>query len=171
MISRIIKSFLAFLIACSLYSCGVGYGFTSVAIPENIKTFQVDFFEYQAALVEPGIERTFRIALQDQIQDQSSLSLVTSKGDYIYQGAITRYFIAPITATADNTASQNRLTIEINVRFTNTKDDEASFEKSFSFFHDYNASAPMQGATLDIALEIIYEQITQDVVNATLANW
>ena len=171
MIYRLTKAFLLLLLVAATYSCGVSYGFTSVAIPENIKTFQVDFFDYQATLVEPGIERTFTIALQDQIQDQSSLSLVNTNGDYVYQGAITRYFIAPITATANNTASQNRLTIEVNVRFTNTKDDEASFEKRFSFFYDYNASTPMQGATLDIALEIIYEQITQEIVNATLANW
>jgi hypothetical protein len=171
MISKLTRAFLILLALVGMYSCGVSYGFTSVAIPENIKTFQVDFFDYQAALVEPGIERTFTLALQDQIQDQSSLSLVNTNGDYVYQGAITRYYIAPITATANNTASQSRLTIEVNVLFTNTKDDEASFEKKFSFFYDYNASTPMQGATLDIALEIIYEQITQEIVNATLANW
>jgi hypothetical protein len=171
MISRLTKICSGFGIALLIYSCGVSYGFKSVAIPENIKTFQVDFFGYQATLVEPGIERTFTLALQDQIQDQSSLSLVNTNGDYVYQGEITRYYIAPITATANNTASQSRLTIEINVRFINTKDDEASFEKKFSFFYDYNATLPMQGATLDIALEVIYEQITQDIVNATLANW
>ena len=159
------------LIASSLNSCGVSYGFTSVSIPDNIKTFQVDFFGYEATLVEVGIERTFTLELQDLILDQTSLDLVTTNGDYIYQGEITRYYIAPITATADNRASQNRLTIEVNVRFINTKDEEASFEKRFSFFYDYDANQPMQGALLDTALEVIYGQITQDIVNGTLANW
>lgn len=161
---------LLLVLASSLHSCGL-YSFTSVSIPDNVKTFQVDFFGYQATLVEPGIERTFTLELQDLILDQTSLDLVNTNGDYIYQGEITRYYIAPITATANNQASQNRLTIEINVRFFNTKDEEESFEKKFSFFFDYDANTPMQGTTLDAALEVIYGQITQDIVNATLSNW
>lgn len=171
MISRTLSFAVAILLLLSIQSCGISYGFTGVAIPENVKTFQVDFFGYQATLVEPGIERTFTIELQDLILDQTSLDLVPSNGDYIYQGEISRYFIAPITATANNTAAQNRLTVEVNVRFTNTKDEEKSFEKPFSFFFDYDADLPMQGGTLDAALEVIYGQITQDIVNATLSNW
>ncbi|WP_298951816.1 LptE family protein [uncultured Nonlabens sp.] len=158
---------LAFL---SLSSCGF-YSLSGVTIPSDIKTYQVDYFGYQAALVEPGIERDFKIKLEELIQDQSSLNLVNKKGDYIYQGEITRYFIAPMTATANSTASQNRLTIEINVRFTDTKRDEESFEKKYSFFYDYDANIQLQGPALDTALEVIYEQITQDIINDTLAKW
>lgn len=153
-----------------LNSCGI-YSLSGVSIPANIKTFQVDFFTNQAALVEPGIERTFTLELQDIIQSQTSLNLVTSNGDYIYQGEITRYFIAPMTATANNTASQNRLTIAINLRFTNTKVDEESFEKQYSFYYDYDANTPLQGSTLDTALDIIYEQLTQEMFNDTLSKW
>ncbi|PPK94477.1 MULTISPECIES: LPS assembly lipoprotein LptE [Nonlabens] len=158
---------LAFL---SLSSCGL-YSLSGVTIPADIKTYQVDYFGYQATLVEPGIERDFKIKLEELIQDQSSLNLVTKNGDYIYQGEITRYYIAPMTATANSTASQNRLTIEINVRFTDTKRDEESFEKKYSFFYDYSANVQLQGAALETALEVIYEQITQDIVNDTLAKW
>ena len=158
---------LAFL---SLSSCGF-YSLSGVTIPSDIKTYQVDYFGYQATLVEPGIERTFTIELQDAIQDQSTLNLVTKNGDYIYQGEITRFYIAPMTATANSTASQNRLTIEINVRFTDTKRDEESFEKKYSFFYDYSANVQLQGTALETALEVIYEQITQDIINDTLAKW
>jgi hypothetical protein len=154
----------------SLNSCGF-YSLSGVTLPANVKTFQVDYFGYEATLVEPGIERDFTLALQDLIQDQSRLSLVNKNGDYLYQGEITRYFIAPMTATANSTASQSRLTIDINVRFTNNKVDEESFEKKYSFFYDYSANVQLQGAALDTALEVIYEQITQDIFNDTLAKW
>jgi hypothetical protein len=163
--------FLFLGIAClSLNSCGF-YSLSGVTLPANVKTFQVDYFGYEATLVEPGIERDFTLALQDLIQDQSRLSLVNKNGDYLYQGEITRYFIAPMTATANSTASQSRLTIDINVRFTNNKVDEESFEKKYSFFYDYSANVQLQGAALDTALEVIYEQITQDIFNDTLAKW
>jgi hypothetical protein len=76
-----------------------------------------------------------------------------------------------MTATADSRAAQSRLTIAINVRFTNTKVEEESFEKKYSFFFDYDANVQLQGAALDEALEVIYDQITQDIFNDTLAKW
>ncbi|GAK96621.1 hypothetical protein JCM19294_2134 [Nonlabens tegetincola] len=151
-------------------SCGIKYGFKQTSIPDNVNTFQVDFFG-NLDPIEPGIERTFTLNLQDLIQDQTRLSIVNSGGDYIYQGEITRYYIAPMTATANNTASQNRLTIEVNVRFTNTKDEEQSFEKKFSFFYDYPANVLLNGSALDEALDVIFTQITQDIVNETLTSW
>lgn len=158
------------ILTLSLSSCGF-YSLSGVTLPANVKTFQVDYFGYEATLVEPGIERDFTLALQDLIQDQSRLSLVTKNGDYLYQGEITRYFIAPMTATANSTASQSRLTIDINVRFTNNKVEEEGFEKQYSFFYDYSANIQLQGPALETALEVIYEQITQDIFNDTLAKW
>lgn len=159
------------VIFMTITSCGFGYSLSGVSIPDNIKTYQVDFFQNQASYVEPGIERTFTLQLQDLILNQSSLDLVNKKGDYIYQGEITRFYIAPMTATANNTASQNRVTIEVNLRFTNTKDDEASFEKKYSFFYDYSSTTQLQGPALDTALEVIFDQITQDIFADTLAQW
>jgi hypothetical protein len=170
MIFRTLRFLLVGLAFLSLTSCGF-YSLSGVTLPADVKTFQVDYFGYQATLVEPGIERTFTLDLQDLIQDQSRLSLVTRNGDYLYQGEITRFYIAPMTATANSTASQSRLTIEINLRFTNTKIDEESFEKKYSFFYDYSANIQLQGSALETALEVIYEQITQDIFNDTLAKW
>ncbi len=170
MIYKFLKATVVLLIICTIQSCGF-YSLNAVSIPDNIRTFQVDYFGYTATQTEVGIERTFTLALQDLIQDQTSLSLVNSNGDYIYQGEIIRYFISPITATADNRASQNRLTIDINVRFINTKVEDESFEKVYSFYYDYGADQLMQNAVLDEALDVIYTQITQDIFNDTLAKW
>ncbi|WP_213521408.1 LPS assembly lipoprotein LptE [Nonlabens sp.] len=158
---------LAFL---SLTSCSF-YSLSGVTLPADIKTFQVDYFGYQAVLVEPGLERDFTLALQDLINDQSRLSLTPTNGDYIYQGEITRFYIAPMTATADSRAAQNRVTLEVNLRFINTKIDEESFEKKYSFFFDYDANSQLQGSTLETAKEVLFEQITQDIFNDTLAKW
>jgi hypothetical protein len=170
MIFRNMRFLFLGLALLSFCSCGF-YSLSGVTLPANVKTFQVDYFGYQAVLVEPGIERDFKIKLEDLIQDQSRLSLTPKNGDYIYQGEITRYYIAPMTATANSTASQNRLTVEINIRFTNTKVEEESFEKKYSFFYDYSANIQLQGGALETALEVIYEQITQDIFNDTLAKW
>ncbi|SDG42681.1 LptE family protein [Psychroflexus sediminis] len=164
-----IRFLTALLVLLSLQSCGY-YSFTG-ADTGNAETFQVNFFQNNAQLVEPGIDRDFTLRLQDLIQNQTNLSLVNENGDLIYEGEITRYYIAPMTATADSRAAQNRLTIEVNVRFYNTLDPEKDFEKRFSFYYDYPANALLTGAVREEAIEEIFLRITQDVFNASLTNW
>lgn len=149
--------------------CGV-YNFTG-AKPIDAKTFQVNYFQNNAELIEPGIERTFTQRLQNLIQDQTTLSLTDTGGDLVYEGEITDFRISPMTATADQRAAQNRLTVRVNVRFTNKNKEADNFEKSFSFFYDYPATDQLIGGRLTDALDVIFERITQDVFNESLAKW
>jgi len=162
-------SFLVSLLTL-VVGCGA-YSFTGISISAETKNFQVNYFQNTSALIEPGIERDFTLALQDLILNQTNLGLVKSNGDILYEGEIVEYRISPTTATASNTAAQNRLTIGVNVRFVNKNDEEADFEKRFSFFFDFAGSAQLVGSQKTTAIEEIFERITQDVVNASLANW
>lgn len=150
-------------------ACKVTYSFTGLT--ETPETFQVNFFQNNADLVEPGLDILFTNTLQDIIQNQTSAQLVNSGGEVIYEGEITEYRIAPMTATAQNTAAQNRLTISVNVRYINTKDEEKDFETRFSFFFDYGANEQLIGSLKDEAHDVIFERLTQDIINASLADW
>ena len=150
-------------------SCSV-YNFTGTG-KIDAKTFQVSYFPNNAELIEPGLDRTFTLTLQDLIQNQTNLNLVKNGADLAYEGEITDYRISPMTATADQQASQNRLKIRVNVRFTNKKTEKDDFEKTFEFFYDYPATAQLNGSTLNKALDEIFERITQDIFNESLAKW
>tara|TARA_B100000497_G_scaffold11283_1_gene12761 strand:- start:1109 stop:1621 length:513 start_codon:yes stop_codon:yes gene_type:complete len=161
-----------FILICFSFVLGCGtYSFTGISISPETKTFQVNYFQNTSALIEPGIDRDFTITLQDLILNQTNLGLVKSNGDILYEGEIVEYRISPTTSTSRNTAAQNRLTIGINVRFINKNDEEADFEKRFSFFFDFEGSAQLIGSQKTTAIEEIFKRITQDVVNASLANW
>jgi hypothetical protein len=164
------KSVILVSICLAVLGCG-SYSFTGISIGSDTKTFQVNYFQNTANLIEPGIERDFTLALQDIILNQTNLSLVKYNADILYEGEIVEYRISPTTATANNTAAQHRLTISINVRFFNKNDEEADFEKRFSFFYDYAGSAQLIGSQKTTAINEIYERITQDIINASLANW
>lgn len=163
------NTLLLLLVALSVYSCKY-YNFTGTG-KIDANTFQVNYFQNDAPLVEPGIERIFTTSLQDLIQNQTSLSLTNEGGDLVYEGEIVEYRISPITATADQRAAQNRLYIAINVRFMNRNKPEDDFEKRFSFYYDYGANEILMGSALSQALDVIYERITQDVFNESLAKW
>jgi hypothetical protein len=153
----------------SLQSCGI-YSFTG-ADTGDAESFQVNFFQNQADLVEPGIDRLFTLSLQDLIQNQTNLSLANENADLIFEGEIVDYYVAPMTSTANNTAAQNRLTIAINVRYYNTLDPEKDFERVFSFYYDYPATTQLVGGDLETALDEIFTRITQDIFNAALTDW
>jgi hypothetical protein len=147
----------------------VKYNFTGTG-KINAKTFQVNYFQNNAEIVEVGIERTFTQKLQNTIQNQTNLDLVTSGGDLLYEGEIVEYRITPMASNASQQSSQNRMTISINVRYSSKNSEDDNFEKRFSFYHDYDANL-LPSAVLNEALEIIYERITQDIFNESLAKW
>jgi hypothetical protein len=152
-----------------LNSCSV-YNFTGTG-KIDAKTYQVNFFPNNSDLIEPGIDRTFTLTLQDLIQGQTNLQLVKNGGDLTYEGEIVDYRISPMTATADQQASQNRLKIRVNVRFTNKNKEADDFEKVFEFYRDYPATEQLTGATKDGYIKEIFERITQDIFNESLAKW
>lgn len=163
------KYIIAIFSVLILSNCSV-YNFTGTG-KIDAKTFQVNFFQNNSELTEPGIDRTFTLTLQEIIQNQTNLNLVKNGADLTYEGEIIDYRISPMTATADQQASQNRLKIRVNVRFTNKNKEKDDFEKVFEFYYDYPATQQLSGSSLNSAIKIIFERITQDIFNDSLAKW
>lgn len=160
---------IAILTLFTIISCNVKYNFTGTG-KINAKTFQVNYFQNKAEIVEVGIERTFTQKLQNTILNQTNLNLVTSGGDLLYEGEIVEYRITPMGSNASQQSSQNRMTITINVRYSSKNSEDDNFEKRFSFYYDYDANV-LPSTILNTALDVIYERITQDIFNESLAKW
>jgi hypothetical protein len=157
-------SFTILLMSCKFYS------FTGGNVGKA-KTLQVDFFPNRAPLVEPTLSQRFTLQLQDLFLQQTNLTLTKNNGDLYFSGEITGYRITPMSASSNQTAAQNRLTVTIDVKFENKLVEEDSFEKSFSFYFDYGASEQLSGGVLEAAYEEILERISQDIFNASVAKW
>jgi hypothetical protein len=150
--------------------CKVNYGFTGASVSPDIKTFSVKYFPNNAPIVNPSLSQTFTEKLKDKIVSQASLSHTDKQADLIFQGNITGYSIQPIAIQANETAAQNRLTITINVKFTNLKNEKQNFESSFSRYADYSSTENF--ATVESQLiTTITDQIVDDVFNRVFINW
>ena len=101
---------------------------------------------------------------------QTNLSLVNNGGDLIYEGEITQYSISPMTSTANLNASQNRLSMSVNLRYSNSNNEDDNLDQTFSFFFDFPAELQLYDIQSQ-AHEIIFERLTQDIFNSTLARW
>ncbi len=163
-------TFLASILALlTLVSCSV-YSFTGGSTGDA-KTVQVDYFPNSAPLVEPTVSQKFTTELQDLFTRQTNLKLTNTGGDLHFEGEISEYRIIPVSATAEQTAALNRLSVGVRVRFFNKLVPDDDFEKSFSFFSDFDANAQLTGTVLEDALAEIFERITQDIFNASVAKW
>jgi len=154
----------------ALVSCKIKYSFTGGSTGDA-ETIQIDFFPNNAPLVEPTVSQKFTLDLQDLFLRQTNLKLVPSNGDLHFEGEISEYRIIPVSATAEQTAALNRLTVGVKVRFYNKLVPDDDFEKSFSFFSDFDANAQLTGTILEDALDEIFERMTQDIFNASVAKW
>ena len=163
------KIILSLLIITTLIGCGA-YSFTG-GNTGDAKTIQIDFFPNQAPLVEPALTQRFTNDLQDLFTRQTNLTLTPSNGDLYFSGEITDFRVTPMSGTSDQTAAQNRLTVTVNVRFVNKLVEKDDFEKTFSFYSDFDANAQLTGGVLDAALDEIVERLTQDIFNASVAKW
>jgi hypothetical protein len=150
-------------------ACGA-YSFTG-GNTGDAKTLQIDFFPNQAPLVEPVLTQRFTNDLQDLFTRQTNLTLTDSNGDLYFSGEITGFRVTPMSGTSDQTAAQNRLTVTVNVRFVNKLKPKDDFEKTFSFYDDFDANSQLTGSILENALDIIVERLTQDIFNASVAKW
>ncbi len=163
-----------YIIFIGFQSCG-NYSFTGASIPEGTETFQVNLFDNNSgnnvgSIFEPGLDRDLTLALQNILENQTNLQLVQSNGDLLYEGEINEYRVSPMTSTADLNAAQNRLTISVNINYTNFKKEEDNFERRFSFFFDFPAEQQLISIKNE-AHEVIFERLTQDIFNASLAKW
>ena len=167
-------TYLFALVSFLIIGCG-NYSFTGASIPDGTESFQVNLFENNSgnnvgSIFEPGLDRDFTVALQNILENQTNLEMLQTNGDLVYDGEIIEYRVSPMTATANLDAAQNRLTITINVIFSNLKKEEDNFERRFSFYYEFPAEQQLISVKNE-AHEIIFERITQDIFNASLAKW
>ncbi len=149
-------------------SCSI-YGLSGANIGDA-KTIQVDFFPNQADIIEPTLTQRFTNDLEKLFITNTSLTSKSSNGDLHFNGEITGFKVTPTSGLASETAAQNRLTVTVNVRFANKLVEKDNFEKTFSFYSDFDANSQLTASVLEGALNEIVERITQDIFNLSIAN-
>ncbi|MVZ66549.1 hypothetical protein GQF61_11820 [Sphingobacterium sp. DK4209] len=166
-----VASLMAILMICLVQGCGVNYSLSGGAIPENLKTYSVAFFENISPIVNPSLSQTFTEKLKETIRTQSRLSQVNQDGDATFEGVITNYGITA-AAVESNTdmAALSRLTVTVKVTYKNTKDDtgNSDFEESFTQFKEFRGD--FTGQENSLSQEIV-KMLAEDIFNKAFNNW
>jgi hypothetical protein len=150
-------------------SCGV-YSFTGASIPPEAKTISIQYFANNAPLVNPTLSQVFTDIVRDKFTNQTRLGLVPRNGDLQLEGEIVGYSVSPVAIQGNEQAALNRLTITVNVRYTNKFTPSQDFETRLSRFSDYSSSQSLSSVEASL-VEIISKALADDIFNRSVANW
>lgn len=151
-------------------ACGI-YSFSGTSIQGDVKSITINYFDYKALKVNPTLSNDLTEALRNQFRKMTNLEQVDMDGDLEIIGEITGYDVRATAITAGDVASQNRLTVNVKVSFTNRKHPEDDFTgKSFSAYSDFDATNSLDAVESTLIAEII-EKLVDDIFNATVAQW
>lgn len=153
-----------------LQSCGT-YTFSGASIPEEMKTISVQFFENNALLVVPYLASQFTEALKERIRNQSRLSIIRSEADANFEGRITDYSVRPVSIQGNERAGLTRITVTVQVKYTNALKPELSFEESFNASQEFSLNSGSLESQQQRLITIINRQLTELIFNRAFANW
>jgi len=143
---------------------------SGASISNEVKSVTINPFENVASLAPPVLSNTLTEALKDKFSSETNLIPLNSDGDLIFSGRITNYSINPIAIQTDETASKNRLSITVKVKFVNIIDEESNYDKTFSRYADYESSQDFTSIEESLNEEIV-SQLIDDIFNEAFTNW
>jgi len=167
-----VKRFLLLLLPLlMLTGCTVSYKLNGASIDyARVKTISIQEFPNQAPYVYPPLSQAFTEGLKEKFITQTKLKMKPKEGDLQIEGEIVGWELTPMAQRADGYASETKLTITVNVRFTNTTNDKEDFEQKFSAFRQFPATSMLEDVQ-DALLEDINKEISEAIFNKTVANW
>jgi hypothetical protein len=112
----------------------------------------------------------FNTQLKDQYANHTKLIQVKRNGDLRLEGEITRYDQRNKSVSSEGYSAQTELSMTVNVRFTNSVSRSESFEKQFTATASYESTQSLNSVQEELVTQMCKE-ITEQIFNATVANW
>ncbi len=150
-------------------SCKYSFKDTS-PIPEEVKTFRVNYLENKAQYVNTQLSPQLTERLKQKIINTTRLRQ-TNEDDahYDISGFVSQYFTSTISITGNNAAS-NRLTVGFHLVFRNTLDEKKNFETDLTRTFDFPATQSLSQAESSLNNEMV-RNIVDEIFNKIFSNW
>ena len=162
---------ISLLLTLLLAGCSIKYSLNGASIDyTKIKTVSITDFQNLAPTVYPPLAQRFTEDLKDRFQRQTRLRDIPTNGDLSIEGEIVGYDLSAEAVQENAFAAKTRLTLRINVRFTNKVNEEESFEREFTSFGTFDSSQMFVDVQDQLCAELTKDIINQ-IFNATVENW
>lgn len=173
-IKKVARATIYFVLPVIVLACSVSYKFNGSSINyDKVKTISIADFPIKSDYVYAPLATRFNEDLKDIFIRQTRLQLVrpNQNADLQIEGEITGYNQYNQAVAADGYSSETKLTITVNVRFVNNTNHTEDFDnQQFSAFRTYE-STQLLTAVQDGLIAEMTKEITDQIFNATVANW
>jgi Lipopolysaccharide-assembly len=139
-------------------------------IPQEVKTFRVNYLENKARYVNPQLTPQVTERLKQKIIGQTRLRQTNSDdAHYDISGYLSDYSVTT-TGIANQNASTNRLNVSFHLVFKNTLDQKKDFETDISRTYDFDAQLSLPQAEARLGEDII-KNLVDEIFNKIFSNW
>lgn len=170
--TQTLKAFMVVGILCMVTAaCSISYKFNGASIDySKTKTIQIADFPIRSSYVWSPMASIFNNQLKEQFANNTRLIQVKRNGDLKIEGEITQYNQRNKAVTAEGSSAQTELSMTVNVRFTNNANHKEDFDRQFSASATYENTQSLSAVQEELVTQMVKE-ITDQIFNATVANW
>lgn len=169
---KLAVSTLQFIALCCIVAtqgCKV-YSFSGANIPADIHSFSTELFQNRSGNGPASLPQIFTDKLKYKFQTEANLRQASVDGDLQFTGAITGYTFTSDAPIAGATSALNKLTINVQITFVNTKNEKDKWTQDFSRYAQYSASESL-AAVEEGLINTISAQLADDIFQKALVKW
>jgi hypothetical protein len=169
MFSNKLKLFFFFTLLSLLnLKCGV-YSFSGASVPLDVKSLSIEYVINKAPNSWSSVDRIFNLELRQKMIQDGGLKVLDKDGDYQIKGVITNYNISPQAPTTGGFSNQYRLTINVQIEFTDIKTEKkVTWNENFSNFEVYSDNI---SDSEDVLITKISKNISNQIFNKIFSSW
>lgn len=152
--------------------CGI-YSFTGTTISPDIKSISIQNFENSTGEGPANLTQIITNTFTDYYRRNTNLTVMQSQGDLQLEGQIVSFNYSPAAIQREgqqDIGSLNRLTLGLQVRFTNAKQPDKDFDRTFTISQDFPQDLDITQLS-NVQIEQLAERLVIDVFNKTVADW
>nr|WP_036932245.1 LptE family protein [Prevotella sp. HUN102] len=172
MVNKIKRSHLIYIVSLlCLVSCSVSYKFNGASIDySKVRSIQIADFPIRSSYVWGPMGPMFNNELKDVFANHTRLQQVKRNGDLKIEGEITQYQQRNKSVSSEGYSAQTELSMTVNVRFVNTTNHNEDFERQFTATASYETKQSLNSVQEKLVEQMV-KDITDQIFNATVANW
>lgn len=167
-----VKTLLLLLMCMWLFSyatCKYSFKDTS-PIPEDVKTFRVNYFDNKAQYVNPQLSPQLTERLRQKIIGSTRLTQTSDESaHYDISGYVSDYSVTT-SGISSNQSATNRLTVGFHIIFRNSLDEKKNAESDVNYTLDFPASQTLSDIESSKSEEII-KNLVDAIFNKIFSNW
>ncbi|WP_243409460.1 LptE family protein [Pontibacter virosus] len=170
--TKILVLCLTVLIALCCNACGI-YSFSGVNVDPSIRTISIQTFENSAGEGPSNLTQVVTNSFKNYYQRNTNLTVLQRDGDLQLEGQIVTFTLTPNAVQREGNVDQatlNRLTLGVQIRFTNTTNPEKDFDQQFTITEEFPPTVDITNIP-PAAIDRMTERLVADVFNKTVADW